>query len=587
MAISRGRGASQVFNNKLLMGNVLPVNTIAPVISGNNRVGQTLTCATGIWTGTEPIIYTYQWYKGVIAISGATSSTYVLTLNEAGDTNIKCIVTATNSVGSISADSNIYASILIPRATVAETIPRVTGKTLYSGTVRYVDGSNSTGVASNANAGTNPALPKLTITSAYSASTDGDIIQLISNLDLKNEAGGYWSANTPGKGVLVRGTIGTPSAITITHTGVSPIFLIRIRDTNKLQFQSLTFSHNQTKELFYIGCDSPAINATKWLTLKSCVFDFQNAGVNTPSLIRPITITTLDTNDIFFEVDSCTLTSTKSPSYTWFGTSGLPTTATYLINGCTFNSNGFATFSSGDTNKAKYCFYDNIINQAAGGTVLSFSTDTPAPTNLGQVVDLRSNTIVVADTFNPHGILFGRGTDSVYAVNNNVTIPTTSSSLAIGLVIKTRSTNVGDSYFGGNYIDAPRPFYIKGGSKITATYNSCLANYSTRSGFDVDNPIEADQPTGILSSLNVVNYNNFIGNYSGIICYSTAASQNVKQTMQGWTMNNNVYYGELGLYIRDAQTNTDYTIAQRASFWAGSQDIDSIMVNTNNIIYNP
>jgi hypothetical protein len=476
---------------------------------------------------------------------------------------------------------------LIPsRTIVPEDEPRVSGKTLYSGTVRYVDGSNSTGAASNSNAGTNPLLPKLTITSAYSASSDGDIIQLISNLDLKNESGGYWLANTSDKGVLVRGTIGTPSAITITHTGVSPTYLIRMRNTNKLQFQDLTFSHNQVKELFYVECDSPAINATKWLTLKSCVFDFQNALVNNPSLIRPVNITTLNTNDIFFEADSCILTSTKGVGYTWFGTSGLPTTATYLINGCTFNSNGFATFSSGDTNKAKYCLYDNTINQAAGGTVLSFSSDTSAPTNLGQIVDLRSNTLIVADTFDPHGILLGRGTDSVYCVNNNVTIPSTSSALAIGFVIKTRSTNVGDSYIAGNYVNAPRPFYIKGGSKVTLTYNSGITNYSTRSGFDVDNPIESDVPTGINSTLNVVTYNNFIGYFSGILVLSTTATEKVATSMQGWTIDNNFYYGTNDLYLSNQQNSTLYYLSDRSAFWNANQEINSQMVETREI-YNP
>jgi len=471
------------------------------------------------------------------------------------------------------------------RTRVTETQPRVSSKTLYTGTVRYVDPSNSTGAANNANAGTNPALPKLTVTSAYSASSDGDIIQLLSNWNIGSEAGGYWLANTANKGVLVRGTIGNPAAITATISG-TPTYIIRMRDTNKLQFQSITFSHNTTKELMYIECDSPTTNVTKWAIFKDCVFDFQNASVSNPSLIRPIAITTSGTGDIFFEMNGCTFTTTKGTGYTWFGTSGLPTTATYLITGCTFNSTGFATFSSGDTNKAKYCLYDNTINQSAGGTVLSFSSDTSAPTNLGQIVDLRGNTITVAETYDPHGILLGRGTDSVYCVNNNVTIPTNSSSLAIGFVIKTRSTNVGDSYIAGNYCVAPRPYYIKGGSKVTLTYNSGIANYSTRAGLDVDNPVEADAPTGILSTLNVINNNNFIGYYSGIICRTTTASQNVKTSMQTWTIDNNCYYGTDNLYIRDEQTNTDYLLINRTDFWSGSQDANSQMVITREI-YNP
>lgn len=463
---------------------------------------------------------------------------------------------------------------------VAEDRPRVSGKDLYTGTVRYVDPLNTTGVASNSNTGLNILLPKLTATSAYSASADGDIIQLISTWDIKNEAGGYWLANTSGKGVLIRGAYNNPTAITVTYTG-SSTWIIRMRDTNKLQFQSLTFSHNYTKELVYVECDSPTANVTKWLKFKDCIFDFQNSSVAIPALIRPVGVTTTGTGDIFFECENCTLTSTKTSGWKWFGNTGLPATATYLIKNCNFGSNGFASFTSGDDNKAKYCLYDNIFNQNAGGTVLSFSSDTSAPTNLGQIVDLRNNTIYVGEGFDPHGVLLGRGTDNVYCVNNTIVIPSTSSSLAIGLVIKTRSSNIGDSYIGGNYIIAPRPFYIKGGSKVTAEYNSCISNYYTRSAFDIDNPVEADMLTGINSTLNVVRYNNFCGQLYAISVLTTSATEKVATSMQGWTMDNNRYYSLNNYYIYNNQNSTLYLLANRSGFWISTQDINSKMLPSN------
>ena len=86
------------------------------------------------------------------------------------------------------------------RTRVTETQPRVEGKPLYSGTVRYVSSSGN-----NANTGLDPALPKLTIGSAYSASSHGDIIQLLSNMDMAAESGGQLLLNTANKGVLIRG----------------------------------------------------------------------------------------------------------------------------------------------------------------------------------------------------------------------------------------------------------------------------------------------------------------------------------------------------------------------------------------------
>ena len=83
-----------------------PVNTVAPVISGTMVVGQTLTTTNGTWT-SSPTSFTYKWYKGITAIVGATSSTYILLQADAGTTTtIKCEVTAINLAGSTAAVMN-------------------------------------------------------------------------------------------------------------------------------------------------------------------------------------------------------------------------------------------------------------------------------------------------------------------------------------------------------------------------------------------------------------------------------------------------------------------------------------------------
>ena len=82
-----------------------PVATSDPVISGTNVVGQTLSCTDGIWTGSLPITFTYQWKRNGLDILGATSSTYVLVQADASNT-ITCVVTATNIAGSANATSS-------------------------------------------------------------------------------------------------------------------------------------------------------------------------------------------------------------------------------------------------------------------------------------------------------------------------------------------------------------------------------------------------------------------------------------------------------------------------------------------------
>jgi len=90
-----------------------PINIVAPVVSGTETEGQTLSCTTGTWGLDTPfsggsngtVTYSYQWTRsddgsgtGEANIGGATSSTYTL---QAADVSkhIRCYVAATNDGG--------------------------------------------------------------------------------------------------------------------------------------------------------------------------------------------------------------------------------------------------------------------------------------------------------------------------------------------------------------------------------------------------------------------------------------------------------------------------------------------------------
>jgi hypothetical protein len=96
-----------------------PVNTTIPTISGTVSIGQVLTSSTGTWTGNPTPTYAYQWQKGVSNISGATSSTYTVLIGDVGST-LRCVVTATNSVGSASANS--ANTIAVPTPTLGSAL---------------------------------------------------------------------------------------------------------------------------------------------------------------------------------------------------------------------------------------------------------------------------------------------------------------------------------------------------------------------------------------------------------------------------------------------------------------------------------
>lgn len=88
-------------SNTIVCTPKVPVNTVAPVISGTATIGQTLTSTTGTWTSDSAITYLYQWYRGATLISGATNNTYVLVTADVSY-DITCKVAATNLDGTSS-----------------------------------------------------------------------------------------------------------------------------------------------------------------------------------------------------------------------------------------------------------------------------------------------------------------------------------------------------------------------------------------------------------------------------------------------------------------------------------------------------
>lgn len=92
-----------------------PDNSVAPTLSGNPYIGQTLTTTNGTWLNS-PTTFSYQWFRenrfgnaSPVAISGAITNSYTLV---SADTNfiITCRVTASNSGGNeIAISSEVYA----------------------------------------------------------------------------------------------------------------------------------------------------------------------------------------------------------------------------------------------------------------------------------------------------------------------------------------------------------------------------------------------------------------------------------------------------------------------------------------------
>jgi hypothetical protein len=93
-----------------------PTNTVAPVISGTNNIGQVLTTTDGTWTGTPAPTFAYQWFRNATAILGQTATTYTIQSQDLHPTAqaITCQVTATNASGTAVATSNIITPVILP-----------------------------------------------------------------------------------------------------------------------------------------------------------------------------------------------------------------------------------------------------------------------------------------------------------------------------------------------------------------------------------------------------------------------------------------------------------------------------------------
>lgn len=116
-----------------------PVNTALPVITGTERVGQTLSCSTGDWTSPTNITYSYLWLRDDVPIGGATSNTYVL-VNADYNTQITCQVSATNNDGTAFVDADPVGPIT-DAAPVNTVAPVVSGSAIVGGTLSCTTGT--------------------------------------------------------------------------------------------------------------------------------------------------------------------------------------------------------------------------------------------------------------------------------------------------------------------------------------------------------------------------------------------------------------------------------------------------------------
>ena len=125
-------------------------NTVTPVISGPLRVGGTLSVTSGTWVGSPTL--TYRWQSSVDGtiwdtISGATSSTYVLNVAQAG-LYIRAQILGSKSSGAGTAYTIVATTTgtaVVPALSITNSVaPAVTGSWTVGTTVTASNGNWST-----------------------------------------------------------------------------------------------------------------------------------------------------------------------------------------------------------------------------------------------------------------------------------------------------------------------------------------------------------------------------------------------------------------------------------------------------------
>jgi hypothetical protein len=123
----------------------IPVNSLAPSVTGIARTGETLSASTGTWSGS-PTAYAYQWKRSLTSsgsysdIPTATSSTYLVSESDVGYF-VKAAVVATNVAGSSSPVLSSQTAVVVGIAPTNTVIPVITGTARTGTTLTASNGS--------------------------------------------------------------------------------------------------------------------------------------------------------------------------------------------------------------------------------------------------------------------------------------------------------------------------------------------------------------------------------------------------------------------------------------------------------------
>ena len=129
---SEGLGDSDIAQDVYEVSFALPVVTAAPVIRGAAHPGSPLTCEDGTWEIEGLLSISRQWLRDGAAMSGASSSSYLVTDADLA-AQLSCRVTQRNGIGGTTA---VSAPVTVTRASTSASAARLSRGALKPSTFR-------------------------------------------------------------------------------------------------------------------------------------------------------------------------------------------------------------------------------------------------------------------------------------------------------------------------------------------------------------------------------------------------------------------------------------------------------------------
>jgi hypothetical protein len=119
----------------------LTLSSSTPLVLGEAAVGQTLTASPGSWT--QGTVFSYQWERDGNSISGATSNSYLVVVDDIGSQITVSVSGRKTGYTTQDIDSSPTASVPVP--TVQSVVPTISGLLAVGETLQAISGEWSEG----------------------------------------------------------------------------------------------------------------------------------------------------------------------------------------------------------------------------------------------------------------------------------------------------------------------------------------------------------------------------------------------------------------------------------------------------------